>query len=202
MTDFTARLNLAKPTDGEDADVSQLNANFDKLDAVAGAQPVTSTTRPSLPYSGQFIYETDTKRVLVWTGTAWALVSDISAEWKTIPSIVYSTGWEEGSTPLYARYGNEVYIIIQAKATAIHTYSAAGGSIGQAELCTIGPDDILPVKNAGYGLMGGNTRVTSASIIGKEAGTAKGKVSVNSVAGTADVAVGTILRVSGAYPIF
>ena len=31
----------------------------------------TSTTRPTAPYEGQMIYETDTDKVLVWNGTAW-----------------------------------------------------------------------------------------------------------------------------------
>jgi hypothetical protein len=31
----------------------------------------TSTTRPSSPYEGQVIYETDTDRVLVWNASAW-----------------------------------------------------------------------------------------------------------------------------------
>jgi hypothetical protein len=33
--------------------------------------PVTSSTRPSAPWEGQTIYETDTDKVLVWNGTAW-----------------------------------------------------------------------------------------------------------------------------------
>lgn len=35
----------------------------------------TSVTRPSNPYIGQFIYETDTKALLVWSGTAWSIPS-------------------------------------------------------------------------------------------------------------------------------
>ena len=31
----------------------------------------TSSTRPTAPYEGQMIYETDTDKVLVWNGTAW-----------------------------------------------------------------------------------------------------------------------------------
>jgi hypothetical protein len=31
----------------------------------------TSTTRPATPYEGQMIYETDTDKMLVWTGSAW-----------------------------------------------------------------------------------------------------------------------------------
>lgn len=39
----------------------------------AGVKPgvCTSTTRPTTPYNGQVIYETDTDRALVWDGTAW-----------------------------------------------------------------------------------------------------------------------------------
>lgn len=36
---------------------------------------VTSTTRPAAPVSGQMILETDKKRVRVWDGSAWLLVS-------------------------------------------------------------------------------------------------------------------------------
>ena len=31
----------------------------------------TSTTRPSVPYTGQLIYETDTAKVASWNGSAW-----------------------------------------------------------------------------------------------------------------------------------
>lgn len=35
----------------------------------------TSTTRPSNPYEGQFIYETNTDALLVYNGTAWVVPS-------------------------------------------------------------------------------------------------------------------------------
>ena len=47
------------------------------LSSVLGASSVikpgvcTSTTRPSVPYTGQLIYETDTKRLAAWNGAAW-----------------------------------------------------------------------------------------------------------------------------------
>ncbi len=34
----------------------------------------TSSTRPTSPYEGQTIYETDTNRFLHWTGTSWELI--------------------------------------------------------------------------------------------------------------------------------
>lgn len=36
----------------------------------------TSTTRPTAPYEGQMIYETDTNRVLLYDNAAWVMVAD------------------------------------------------------------------------------------------------------------------------------
>lgn len=36
----------------------------------------TSTTRPTAPFEGQMIYETDTNRVLVYEGAAWVMIAD------------------------------------------------------------------------------------------------------------------------------
>jgi len=43
-----------------------------------GSRPgiCTSTTRPTAPYEGQMIYETDTNRVLVWDNAAWVMIAD------------------------------------------------------------------------------------------------------------------------------
>lgn len=75
--DSTARLALNKPNPdpvtGDFVDISVLNANFDKLDAAIGAIPVTSGTRPSAPFNGQFIRETDTGRVFLCVGTGPAI---------------------------------------------------------------------------------------------------------------------------------
>ena len=31
----------------------------------------TSSTRPTAPYTGQMIFETDTSAILFWNGTSW-----------------------------------------------------------------------------------------------------------------------------------
>jgi hypothetical protein len=36
----------------------------------------TSTNRPSSPFEGMVIYETDTNRVLVWDNAAWVMIAD------------------------------------------------------------------------------------------------------------------------------
>ena len=43
---------------------------------IAQAGVCTSTTRPTSPYEGQVIYETDTNRVLVWDASAWVMIAD------------------------------------------------------------------------------------------------------------------------------
>ena len=47
----------------------------------AGLKPgvCTSTTRPSNPFEGQMIYETDTDVVAVWNGTAWRNIAATTA---------------------------------------------------------------------------------------------------------------------------
>jgi len=39
----------------------------------------TSSTRPTSPYSGQVIYETDTKQTLVYQGSSWVMLTDADA---------------------------------------------------------------------------------------------------------------------------
>lgn len=51
----------------------------------------TSTTRPSGPYEGQMIYETDTDMVAIWNGTAWRYVSATTATSGTVLQVVTGT---------------------------------------------------------------------------------------------------------------
>lgn len=81
----TTRLGLYKSlSDGSElVDYSQdIGQNLDKLDAAAGFQVVTSSTRPSSPYSGKGIAESDTAyRTYFSNGT-----SPASASWVQIPN--------------------------------------------------------------------------------------------------------------------
>jgi len=52
----------------------------------------TSTTRPTAPFEGQMIYETDTDRVLVWNGSAWY------ANWNTAWGVVGHVSSAPGQT--------------------------------------------------------------------------------------------------------
>lgn len=48
----------------------------------------TSTTRPTAPYEGQMIYETDTDMVVVWNGSAWRYIASTSATNGTVLQVV------------------------------------------------------------------------------------------------------------------
>ncbi|MEU3281583.1 hypothetical protein [Streptomyces antibioticus] len=81
----TTRLSLYKSaSDGsEDVNYTQdIGQNLDKLDAAVGFQACTSSTRPSSPYSGKPIMESDTTyRTYLSNGTLPA-----SASWIEIPN--------------------------------------------------------------------------------------------------------------------
>ena len=56
-----------------DANAVWVQAGSTNLGYPAGASIVTSSTRPSTPFTGQFIYETDTRLPFVWTGSEWVV---------------------------------------------------------------------------------------------------------------------------------
>jgi hypothetical protein len=51
----------------------------------------TSTTRPTNPYEGFMIYETDTDMVAIWNGTAWRYISATTPTNGTVLQIVSNT---------------------------------------------------------------------------------------------------------------
>lgn len=92
MSTTTTRIALVKETDAENYSVETVNANSDKIDSAVGLLECTSTTRPSAPYNGQAIRESDTGSVLYSNGSAPA-----SGSWNNIfaasgPVIVGATG--------------------------------------------------------------------------------------------------------------
>jgi hypothetical protein len=92
MSTTTTRLGLVKETTAENYSVGTVNANSDKVDAAVGFEQVTSSTRPSAPFNGKGIRETDTGSVLYSNGGAPA-----SGSWKYLwtpegPVIVGAVG--------------------------------------------------------------------------------------------------------------
>lgn len=59
------------PTPDDPADAKDINDGLLALEAEVGVKRVTSGTRPSAPYTGQLIFETDTDLLFHWNGSAW-----------------------------------------------------------------------------------------------------------------------------------
>ena len=106
-------------------------------DGVVGAQSIvkpgvcTSSTRPASPFEGQMIYETDTDKVLVYSGSAWlySLTPQTleAGAWQTwTPTITASTGSFTTITVSIARYSqikNLVTVMLEFGVTSIGTAS-------------------------------------------------------------------------------
>jgi hypothetical protein len=71
MATNTTLLGLIKPDYVDDVDIADINSNMDDIDSAVGATICTSTTRPGTPFTGQLIFETNTDKFLVWTGSVW-----------------------------------------------------------------------------------------------------------------------------------
>jgi hypothetical protein len=120
MGTSTTRLGLYKPLDDGSEFVNvatDLNQNYDKVDAAAGFQVVTSSTRPSSPYSGKGIAESDTSyRTYFSNGTAPA-----SASWVEIPnsSATYNSNLKisAGKQINFGASGSTAYLAVLTTAT-------------------------------------------------------------------------------------
>jgi len=105
----TSKLALNKPDTTDLVDIAVLNQNADKLDTAAGAFICTSSTRPSSPWNGQIIFETDSLNVLVYRTSiaGWVTVggSTVSA---TPPSTAGSGNlwWDSDNGKLYIYYSD------------------------------------------------------------------------------------------------
>ena len=79
MASSTVRLGLRKPAPSDAVDVTaDLSNNFEAIDGAVGIGVCTSSTRPSAPYPGQQIRETDTGLSWYWDTTgspAWVLMN-------------------------------------------------------------------------------------------------------------------------------
>lgn len=72
MATTTTRWGLRKPAAGDTISPSlDLGGPYDTIDANLGTYVCTSGTRPGSPVQGQTIYETDTRREYIWSGSVW-----------------------------------------------------------------------------------------------------------------------------------
>jgi hypothetical protein len=71
MAADTLKLGLENPVGGSFGWEESWYKNVDILDTYPGIKTVTSATRPPDPWPGQVIFETDSKSIMAFDGTAW-----------------------------------------------------------------------------------------------------------------------------------
>jgi hypothetical protein len=125
QTVTTAQRATLTPTVGQavwDSDLKQLMVFMNAAGGNAW-QPVgnrivcASTTRPSSPFEGQEIYETDTQKTLVYSGSAWVETSDLDYS----PSATVCTSGTRPATGLFE--GQRIY---ETDTNREFTYSGSG----------------------------------------------------------------------------
>lgn len=120
MATFTSRLLLRKPAGGDNVNVvTDLNDNFDKIDANVGHFVCTSATRPGTPFQGQLIFETDTTRRYMWTGTKWLL---------THPLMVWKAASENVTSSTSMQADDHIQFTLDAGIWLIEAWIHAAGS--------------------------------------------------------------------------
>lgn len=98
MATTTTRLGLRKPATTDLVTVgTDLDGNYDLIDLAVGDTICTTSTRPSTPWSGQTIYETDTGKEAIW-----------NAAWKYASSALVCTSGTRPSSTLLIK-GNTIY---------------------------------------------------------------------------------------------
>lgn len=92
---------------------------------------VTSSTRPSAPYTGQLIYETDTARLAAYNGSAWVTQNGLQLiTAQTIGSAVSSVTVSNCFSATYDNYLIEVSASLSSAASGylLMTIGGSGGS--------------------------------------------------------------------------
>ena len=89
----------------------------------------TSTTRPTAPYEGQMIYETDTDKTLFWNGSAWVNVNSVSPDFTGTPTAPTATAGTNttqlANTEFANTAGGLVYIASSTVGTGVTTHAVS-----------------------------------------------------------------------------
>jgi len=136
----------------------------------------TSTTRPTNPYDGQVIYETDTDKTLVWNSSGWVFLSTSTANPVGLELVATSTFTNSTNmlmsncfTSAYDNYSVTINITSFSAPTGVFMRLANGSTVDASSVYIMGGyisymgSSILTATNSGG--------VTTDWILGYEEGT-------------------------------
>ena len=147
----------------------------------------TSTNRPANPYNGMVIYETDTKKSLVYNGSSWDILSDMGVWTSYTPvwtqtatiskTVTFSKYIQIGKTVMYQGYMVATSAGTASGVIAIGIPVAASAQYGTA-YTTVGSAQFVDVT-PGYYTYAGTANLSSGVITITTLGTAANLVGVN-----------------------
>jgi hypothetical protein len=93
----------------------------------------TSSTRPTTPYEGQVIYETDTDKVLIWNASAWVMLNQKTQNPEGLELIdvtPLTSGSSKTISAFSSTYDNYRVVInfVATVASSAYAYVRLGGS--------------------------------------------------------------------------
>lgn len=136
----TTNLGLPQFEGTDDLAYPDVNGAFSKIDSLAIPTVCTSATRPTSDlFVGREIYETDTKRIRFWNGSAWIAYDAVNDTGFVSTGYVAQAGWTVNTGQGRARDGVcQAYINVTRSGATIA--AVANGDIGNVDVCQISPD--------------------------------------------------------------
>ena len=127
----------------------------------------TSSTRPTAPYEGQMIYETDTDMMAIWNGTAWrytaattptngTVLQTVTATTSTV--VTESSGtWTDSalSASITPKSSSSKVLVIVSQ--SMYNYAAGGSYIAMDIRLLRGATSLHVTADAGFARTGAST---------------------------------------------
>ena len=137
-------------------------ASFSGASSVIKPGVVTSSTRPSTPFVGQLIYETDTARLAAYNGSAWVTQNALQLiKTQTIGSAVSSVTVSDAFSSIYDNYkitvsggvaSTDDAITLQLGATTTGYYAGFSGAVYSSGAASVGSNNnTASFTQIGYG---------------------------------------------------
>jgi hypothetical protein len=166
----------------------------------------TSTTRPTVPYTGQLIFETDTSRLAVWTGSAWVYETAAAGP----PGLVYVTGASFTTVTSVSLPNNTFTSTYRNYKIVLHITAAASATAATMRMRANGTDDSSSVyryaaigySSTGAGYNFNNNLTTSWQILETNIDPQPTAMTIDLIApqvATQTVATGTFIHSNGSY---
>lgn len=128
-------------------------SNYIPSSRIAQSGVCTSSTRPATPYEGQMIYEIDTKRVVIYNGSAWVCPFPISAiNGNITPSV--SGSYTNATASVSIPTGTSAWVTLTSQGLSTSSGSTTLISFAVSGATTIAGSDANSISHIGSSIVG------------------------------------------------